>query len=134
MRKFYFISLILILLGGLVVYAQTKVKSRTETVTEYDKKLKKFITHKESYQLYNTNGDVMDEYGYDKKGSVNKHVKYEYNSNGKKTKEIHYKDNTTTIKFIVEFVYDSRGLKIEELEKTADGTKTTSKRVFSYGF
>ena len=95
----------------------TKAKSRTETVTAYDKKAKKFITHKESYQTYNSNGDVIEEFGYDKKGVVNKHIKYEYNSFGKKTKEIHYKDNTSSIKFLVEFVYDSRGLKIEELEK-----------------
>lgn len=134
MRKFYLTSLLLFILSGLVVYAQNKFKTRTETVTEYDKKAKKFITHKESYQLYNTNGDVIEEYGYDKKGNVNKHIKFEYNSNGKKTKEIHYKDNTSTIKFIVEYVYDNHGLKIEELEKTADGSKTTSKRVFTYGF
>ena len=116
------------------MYAQTKIKSRTETVTEFDKKAKKFITHKESYQLYNTNGDIIEEFGYDKKGVVNKHVKFEYNASGKKTKEIHYKDNTSTVKFIVEFVYDAHGLKTEELEKTADGSKTTSKRVFSYGY
>ncbi len=135
MRKYILLTVLLISLGiSWVVFAQTKVKSRTETITEYDKKAKKFVTHKESYQTYNANGEVLEEFGYDKKGVVNKHIKYEYNSFGKKTKEIHYKDNTTSIKFLVEFVYDSRGLKIEELEKTADGSKTTSKRVFTYGF
>ncbi|MEY2899375.1 MAG: hypothetical protein RL138_1428 [Bacteroidota bacterium] len=135
MRKYILLTVLLLSLGiSWVVFAQTKAKSRTETVTAYDKKAKKFITHKESYQTYNSNGDVTEEFGYDKKGVVNKHIKYEYNSFGKKTKEIHYKDNTSSIKFLVEFVYDSRGLKIEELEKTADGSKTTSKRVFTYGF
>lgn len=135
MRKYILLTILLLSLGiSWVVFAQTKAKSRTETVTEYDKKAKKFVTHKESYQTYNSNGDVTEEFGYDKKGVVNKHIKYEYNSFGKKTKEIHYKDNTSSIKFLVEFVYDSKGLKIEELEKTADGSKTTSKRVFTYGF
>jgi hypothetical protein len=103
MRKYILLTVLLISLGiSWVVFAQTKVKSRTETVTEYDKKAKKFITHKESYQTYNANGEVLEEFGYDKKGVVNKHIKYEYNSFGKKTKEIHYKDNTTSIKFLVE--------------------------------
>ncbi len=135
MKKIILFTGLIISLGiSWVVYAQNKAKSRTETVTEYDKKAKKFITHKESYVIYNSNGDIIEEYGYDKKGTVNKHIKTEYNSFGKKNKEIHYKDNTSAVKYIVEFVYDSRGLKTEELEKTADGSKTTSKRVFTYGF
>lgn len=136
MKKNILIFGLIIALGIIswVAYAQSKAKSRTETVTEYDKKAKKFITHKESYVTYNTSGEIIEEYGYDKKGAVNKHIKTEYNSFGKKSKEIHYKDNTSTIKYIVEFVYDSRGLKTEELEKTADGSKTTSKRVYTYGF
>ena len=134
MRKIYILTFAILAIGAWAVYAQSKIKSRTETVTEFDKKTKKFITHKESYQLYNTNGDVIEEYGYDKKGAVNKHIKFEYNASGKKTKEIHLADKSSAVKFIVEYVYDAHGLKIEELEKTADGSKTTSKRVFSYGY
>jgi hypothetical protein len=135
MRKYILLIVLVISLGiSWVVFAQTKAKSRTEIVTEYDKKAKKFVSHKESYQTYNSNGDVTEEFRYDTKGVINKHIKYEYNSFGKKTKEIHFKHNTSSIKFLVEFVYDSRGLKIEELEKTADGSKINSKRVFTYGF
>jgi hypothetical protein len=129
--KFLFTILIFIPFGLLA--QQKNPKSRTEIVYEVDKKTKKEVAHKESYLLYNYNGDVIEEFGYDKKGVVNKHIKYEYNSNGKKIKEIHLNEKNV-VKKIVEIKYDASGNKIEEIEYKADNKTITSRKKFSYEY
>ncbi len=127
-------SLLILLLASGFTYAQNKSpKTRTEVITEYDKKTKKDITHKESVIKYNAAGDPVEEWGYDKKGIENKHIKYEYNAAGKKIKEIHL-DSKGAVKRIIEITYDANGKKIMELEKTPDGKKVTLKRTFTYEY
>ena len=104
---------------------------RTEYVTKYDKKLKKQITHKESVQKYNENGDVAEEWNYNKDGEVNKHVKYFYNAEGKKLKEVHYNNKNQATK-VAEFSYDEQGRKVEEKHYDTDSPKDITVHRFEY--
>jgi hypothetical protein len=107
----FFIAL---LLTSNMLLAQT---SRTEYVTEFDKKQRKEITYKDAVLTYNDKGDVVEEWNYDKKGNISKHIKFTYNAQNKKLKEIHFSSKGKEKK-IVEYSYDDKGRKI--LEKHID--------------
>jgi hypothetical protein len=107
-----------------------KNETRTEFVTKFDNKKKKEITHKESVAHYNENGEIAEEWGYDKSGEENKHIKYFYEGK-KKTKEIHY-DSKGFEKKRIEYKYDEKGRKIEERHIDADNPKEPTIHRFEY--
>jgi hypothetical protein len=106
--------------------------TRTDYVTEYDKKTKKEITYKNSIQIYNEKGEVIEEWNYDKKGNTSKHSKMFYNAAiNKKTKEIHYSSKGKEKK-IIEYSYDDKGRKIAEKHIDADTPTNVEVHKFVY--
>ncbi|MFM2048197.1 MAG: hypothetical protein RI955_745 [Bacteroidota bacterium] len=121
----FFIAL---LLTSNMLLAQT---SRTEYVTEFDKKQRKEITYKDAVLTYNDKGDVVEEWNYDKKGNISKHIKFTYNAQNKKLKEIHYSSKGKEKK-IVEYTYDDKGRKILEKHIDADTPTNVELHKFVY--
>jgi hypothetical protein len=121
----FFIAL---LLTSNMLLAQT---SRTEYVTEFDKKQRKEITYKDAVLTYNDKGDVVEEWNYDKKGNISKHVKFTYNAQNKKLKEIHFSSKGKEKK-IVEYTYDDKGRKILEKHIDADTPTNVELHKFVY--
>ncbi|MEY4876823.1 MAG: hypothetical protein RL708_1972 [Bacteroidota bacterium] len=121
----FFIAL---LLASNMLLAQT---SRTEYVTEFDKKQRKEITYKDAVLTYNDKGDVVEEWNYDKKGNISKHIKFTYNAQNKKLKEIHFSSKGKEKK-IVEYTYDDKGRKILEKHIDADTPTNVELHKFVY--
>ncbi len=121
-------ALLIMLSCHTILFAQ---KTRTEMVTEWDKKAKKEITFKEEVQKLNASGDAIETFGYDKKGVQNKYIKTEFNTAGKKLKEEHYNEKGQ-LKKILLYKYDAKGLKTDEITYAADGKTIIEKHKFTY--
>ena len=154
--------LLLLLVLGLQIKestAQNKTeikKYKIKSVTEYDIKSNKNIL--DSKTIYDANGEVLEEYSYNKEGKLKEAHKYkrdangdvledsEYGENGKlkekrivkhnekgdKSEENFYNASNKLTKRVV-YVYDSKGLKLEK--KTYDDKgkiKSTKKIVYEY--
>jgi hypothetical protein len=127
MSKFFFILIIWIFIAKISI-AQT---TRTEYITEFDKKQRKEITYKDAVLTYNAIGDVIEEWNYDKKGNISKHIKFFYNPQNKKLKEVHYNSKGKEKK-IVEYTYDDKGRKAQEKHYDNDAPQNAEIHKFVY--
>jgi hypothetical protein len=122
------IVVILITFANNFVHAQN---TRTEYITEFDKKQRKEITYKDALLNYNEKGDVIEEWNFDKKGNISKHVKFTYNAQNKKLKEVHFTSKGKEKK-IVEYTYDEKGRKTMEKHIDADSPTNVEIHKFVY--
>ena len=122
------IVVILITFANNFVHAQN---TRTEYITEFDKKQRKEITYKDALLNYNEKGDVIEEWNFDKKGNISKHVKFTYNAQNKKLKEVHFTSKGKEKK-IVEYTYDEKGRKTMEKHIDADSPANVEIHKFVY--
>ena len=125
MNKLFLIAIILL---TKVSFAQT---TRTEHITEFDKKQRKEISYKDAVLTYNEKGDVIEEWNYDKKGKISKHIKIFYNAQNKKLKEVHFNSKGAEKK-IVEYAYDEKGKKISEKHYDTDAPTNIEWHKFIY--
>jgi len=112
-------SLVLVINFICIVGFAHAQNTRTEYITEFDKKQRKEITYKDALLNYNEKGDVIEEWNFDKKGNISKHVKFTYNAQNKKLKEVHFTSKGKEKK-IVEYTYDEKGRKTMEKHYDAD--------------
>jgi hypothetical protein len=105
--------------------------TRTEIITEFDKKQRKEISYKDAVLTYNEKGDVIEEWNYDKKGKISKHIKYFYNAQNKKLKEVHYNSKGAEKK-IVEYTYDEKFRKTAEKHYDTDAPNNIEWHKFTY--
>lgn len=108
--------------------SQTKPKVKSIVVSE-----EKFNTlikrqYKESETFYDANGNLMEEITY-KEGKVNKHFKYQYDTESNKTREEEYDPSGKLIEFSVYKI--ENGLRTEKI--VYDGNNSLkSKKTYSY--
>jgi hypothetical protein len=97
--------------------AKNSLKSMVVYVQKYDSPNGKSI--KDSETFFDTKGNTIEEIEYED-GKVKKHVKYEYDIEDNKIKEIELNTSGKTLK-ITEFTYDGNKQKIKETELNASG-------------
>jgi hypothetical protein len=86
---------------------------------------------KENYTLYDMKGNILEEIEYDAAGKVKTHMKYQFDDDNNKIKEIELGPDGKTLK-IIEYKYNG-GLRIEK--NIYDGAgKLKSKRTYQYEF
>jgi hypothetical protein len=103
-----------------------KIKSLVVTEEKYDVLVKK--QYKESETYYDSKGNVLEEITY-KEGKVNKHFKYQYDSDGNKLKEEEYDTSGHIIEYS-EYKIEN-GLRVEKV--VYDGNnKIKSKKIYQY--
>ncbi|MCU0456379.1 MAG: hypothetical protein MUE74_08760, partial [Bacteroidales bacterium] len=85
---------------------QNPEQPKIKTVVVYEEKYDKLISKKlkESETTYDINGNILEDIQY-KDGKVDKHFRYEYDSNNNKIKEIEY-DLSGKVKEYSEYKYD----------------------------
>ncbi len=119
-KKNYIFSILLFLSFSFGAFSQSKKDIRNNkivsetaviTITESGKE----ISYKDSYTLYDKNGNVIEQTEYNRDGSIkNKETnKFDANKNKIETTEYNEKDKTTTK---TTFVYDKNDNKILETE------------------
>lgn len=132
MKKTKTAILIIVLLGTcLSVYCQDpvkkdRIKSIIVTEEQYDVLVKK--QYKESETYYDTNGNVLEEITY-KQGKVNKHFKYQYDSDNNKIKEEEFDPSGKIIEYS-EYKIEN-GLRVEKIVYD-DNKKIKSKKLYQY--
>src|SRR6478609_6237939 len=70
--------------------AQTKSAVKSEAEYAIETKGGKSIEIKKHYQEYDQRGNLVDEIDYDSDGKMKEELKYEYNNQNQKVKEIHF--------------------------------------------
>jgi hypothetical protein len=97
---------------------ENKIISETSNITAVENG--KEVTYKDSYIVYDKNGNVTEETEYNKDGSIKRKETNKYNANKDKTEEMVFdgKDKTT---HKTTFFYNSGGQKIGEIEYDGDG-------------
>ncbi|MEI6574903.1 MAG: hypothetical protein WCO63_01870 [Bacteroidota bacterium] len=122
---FRFISLFLAMLLSYPLFAQSKkdirnakIASETTTVTQTDNG--KDITYKETYTIYDKNGNVTEQTEYNKEGAVKRKESNKYNADNDKTEEVVFdaKEKTTRK---TSFTYNVDGSKTGEIEYDEKG-------------
>jgi hypothetical protein len=130
------IILFLMAIVSLSVSAQKKnvVKSNNiKSVTEYKQDMEKgnAAKIKESYTLFDDDGNVLEEINYDAAGKVKTHLKYQYNSDNNKIKETEISPDGKVVK-VTEYKYNG-DLKTER--NIYDGAgKLKSKKIYQYEY
>ncbi len=128
--------LLMFILFGSPLFAQKKTavkESNVRSVTEYKQDIEKNGPQlKESYFLYDKNGNILEEIEYDGAGKVKTHFKYQYDTNNNKIKET---ELSTTGKVVrtTEYKYNSNNLRTERNTYGGDG-KLKSKRTYQYDY
>ncbi len=158
-RSFHFIILILFFIPLQVAFSQNKLnvkKYKIKSTTEYDFKSSKNII--DSKTVYDLNGEVIEEYSYNKVGKLKSGHKYKrkadgdiieeieigengkvkekrvvkHNENGEKQEEFFYDINNKLTKRHL-YVYDAKGLRIERKTFDEKGKlKSMKKFVYEY--
>jgi hypothetical protein len=97
---------------------ENKIVSETSNTTAVENG--KEVTYKDSYIVYDKNGNVTEETEYNKDGSIKRKETNKYNANKDKTEEVVFdgKDKTTRK---TTFFYNSGGQKIGEIEYDGSG-------------
>lgn len=97
---------------------ENKIVSETSNITTIDNG--KEVTYKDSYVVYDKNGNVAEETEYNKDGTIKRKETNKYNTNKDKTEEVVFdgKDKTT---HKTTFFYNSGGQKIGEIEYDGAG-------------
>ena len=132
MKKFRANILIILVFGiSLIANCQDsakkdKIKSIIITEEKYDVLVKK--QYKESETYYDLRGNVIEEITY-KEGKLNKHFKYQYDSDDNKIKEEEYDPSGRIIEYS-EYKIEN-GLRVEKI--VYDGNKKIkSKKLYQY--
>jgi antitoxin component YwqK of YwqJK toxin-antitoxin module len=125
-------SLLCVMLGT-VCFGQKKneivsenIKSIIVTEQKYDGTASR--TYKDSETYYDTKGNVIEEFSY-KDGKIDTHVKYQYDSNNNKIKEIEI-GTDGKVKKTSEYKYQGK-LKTEKTVYDEKG-KLKSKKTYKY--
>jgi hypothetical protein len=126
-----FILIILVFVTSLSVKCQNsvkkdKIKSLIVTEEKYDVLVKKQFKESETY--YDSRGNVIEEITY-KKGKVNKHFKYQYDSDDKKINEEEYDPSGRLIEYS-EYKIEN-GLRVEKTVYDSNN-KIKSKKIYQY--
>jgi len=132
MKKFR-ANILIILVFGISLTAncqdsakKDKIKSIIITEEKYDVLVKK--QYKESETYYDSRGNVIEELTY-KEGKLNKHFKYQYDSDDNKIKEEEYDPSGRIIEYS-EYKIEN-GLRVEKM--VYDGNKKIkSKKLYQY--
>jgi hypothetical protein len=97
---------------------ENKIGSETSTITLTENG--KEVTYKDTYTVYDKNGNVTEQTEYNKEGTIKRKETNKYNANKDKTEEVVYdgKDNTTRK---TTYFYNSNGQKIGEIEYDGSG-------------
>jgi hypothetical protein len=132
MKKFRTVILIILVFGiSLTANCQDsakkdKIKSIIVTEEKYDVLVKK--QYKESETYYDSRGNVIEEITY-KEGKLNKHFKYQFDSDDNKIKEEEYDPSGRIIEYS-EYKIEN-GLRVEKI--VYDGNKKIkSKKTYQY--
>jgi hypothetical protein len=132
MKKVRAVILIILVFGtSLSVKCQNsakkdKIKSIIVTEEKYDVLVKK--QYKESETNYDQKGNVIEEITY-KKGKINKHFKYQYDSDDKKIKEEEFDPSGRLIEYS-EYKIEN-GLRVEKTVYDSS-KKIKSKKSYQY--
>ena len=103
-----------------------------KSVTEYKQEIdKKGANLKESYTLYDNEGNVLEQIDYDATGKIKSHLKFQYDSNNNKIKEIEISPEGKVMK-TTEYKYNGN-MKTEKNIYDAAG-KLKTKRTYQYVF
>jgi hypothetical protein len=107
-------------------------ENKIRSITEYKQDMTKSSPKlKENYTLYDMKGNILEEIEYDAAGKVKTHMKYQFDDDNNKIKEIELGPDGKTLK-IIEYKYNG-GLRIEK--NIYDGAgKLKSKRTYQYEF
>ena len=102
------------------IYSQSKKKIREHKIiseTTYNSKVidGKEVSIKDSYVVYDKNGNVVEETEYNKEGKVKKTEKTVYNANKDKIEEATY-DANGKLKSKTAYAYNASGEKVGEIE------------------
>ena len=134
-------GLVFIHLIGITGFAQSKksilknkIKSITENLTVYENG--KEIAYKDSYTLFNKEGEILVETNYNKDGSIKKQSTYQYARGKNKTEETSFHQAEESQKKEVEnkktiYKYNSENDRTEEVEYDGKGN-ITKKVVYVY--
>ena len=97
---------------------ENKIVSETSNITTIENG--KEVTYKDSYILYDKNGNIAEETEYNKDGTIKRKETNKYNANKDKTEEVVFdgKDKTTRK---TTFYYNANGQKIGEIEYDGSG-------------
>jgi hypothetical protein len=97
---------------------ENKILSETTYTTSYENG--KEVSYKDTYTVYDKNGNVIEETEYTKTGDIKRKETNKYNANNDKTEEVVFdgKDKTTT-KTV--FYYNALGQKIGEISYDSSG-------------
>lgn len=107
---------------------KNNVKSITEVKYDYSDGIEEKAI--ESKMVYNNEGELIELKEY-KKGDLDKHEKYSYDSKGNRIKQIKY-DEKGKIDEIIEYKY-SGDLRTERIEYYPNG-KIKNKKVYTYEY
>ena len=124
--------LTIVILGGTLaaecqkIPSDIKIKSLIVTEEKSDVLIKK--QYKDSETYYDSHGNVLESITY-KQGKVDKHFKYQYDSDNNKIKEEEF-DATGRIKETSEYKYE-HGLRVEKTVYDAN-KKEKSKKTYTY--
>lgn len=126
-----FILIILVAGNGLTAVCQKtaptdKIKSIIVTEEKYDMLIKKQLKDSETY--FDSRGNVIESVNY-KQGKVDKHFKYEYDTDNNKIKEEEF-DTSGRLKESSEYKYVN-GLRTEKLVYDPN-KKMKSKKTYTY--
>lgn len=103
-----------------------KIKSQVVTEEKYDMLIKKQLKDSETY--YDSHGNVLESINY-KQGKVDKHFKYQYDSDNNKIKEEEFDSSGRLIEFS-EYKYEN-GLRTEKAVYDPN-KKMKSKKTYVY--
>jgi len=133
--KFLFFSLLFITLYSSVFgqkkskVIENKIHIVIESKEDYDVAKGRTVT--EGYNVFDRNGNLIEERKYDKYGRETEKIFYEYDSDNHKIKETSQKPNGTINK-IEEYKFKN-GLKVEKITYYGNG-KIKSRKKYNYTF
>jgi len=105
-----------------------KIESETATITYTENG--KDITFKDSYTVYDKNGNVIEQTEYNRDGNIKSKTINKYDSNKNKIESIEYNDKTkTSIK--TAYIYNKNDQKVMEIEYDTNG-KITRQSAYLY--
>jgi antitoxin component YwqK of YwqJK toxin-antitoxin module len=126
-----FIIVTLLLAGSLSAECQKSItKNNIKSIIVLEEKSDMLIKKqfKESETYYDSRGNILEEITY-KQGKVNKHFKYQYDSDDNKIKEVEY-DPSGKISESSEYKIEN-GLRTEKIVYDSNN-KVKSKKVYQY--
>ena len=131
----YVNKLIIFLLFSVSVFAQGKkdirkngVKTLSEMVINYQDGNE--ITHQDSYQKFDKNGNIVDETEFDKAGKIKKRIVTKYDNLGDKLEETTLGENGKQIERLA-YKYNSDSEKTEEWLYN-DKNELTQKSIYTF--